>query len=170
MGADDASAVWISCAPTGYGDSTFQPYNGLTPVVTIFHSFNSSAGYLNLNVWADDTTQVLLDGNSIFAPVFTQSTCSGQLIGCLPDDVGQIHTDFGSGSHVLEFRLFPVGTGGNTASNPFGLLYTGGAFSPFQTNIPTQTPEPGTLALGGARAVLAGIALRLRRRGQSPEQ
>src|SRR5687767_9893326 len=63
----DKPAVWISYAGTGYGDPNFQPYNGTTPVVSIFENFTSAAGILTLNVWADDTSQVLLDGVSVFS-------------------------------------------------------------------------------------------------------
>lgn len=162
----DSSAVWISFAPTGYGDSTFQPTMGTTPVVSIFHNFTSSAGNLSLYVWADDTAEVLLDGVSIFAPQFTQSTCSGQPIGCQPQDYGLINTSFGSGSHQLEFRLFQVGTGGDTYSNPIGLLYTGAAVSGFDPHIPTETPEPATLALAGCALIGIAIASKVRRRAQ----
>jgi hypothetical protein len=60
---NDTSAVWISDAETGYGDSQFQPYEGTTPVVTVVENFQSGLGFLQLNVWADDTADVILDGN-----------------------------------------------------------------------------------------------------------
>jgi hypothetical protein len=163
MDPEDSSAVWISYAPTGYNDSSFQPYNGTSPAVSIFHNFTSGPGYLRLNVWADDTAEVLLDGTQLYAPVFTQSTCSGQPIGCLPDDFASIHAEFAGGSHQLEFRLFQVGTGGDSASNPFGLLYTGGAYSEFQSQV-SQTPEPGTWILGGSCLLAGAIIQQVRRR------
>jgi hypothetical protein len=152
----ESSAIWISHSETGYGDSDFQPFNGQTPVVRIYHDFTSAAGFLNLKVWADDTTEVLLDGVSIFEPKFTQSLCSGQPIGCRDVDAGIISNRFGSGAHRLEFVLFQVGGGVDSKSNPFGLLYTGTAA--------THLPEPGTMALAGVMLlVVAGMTKRFRR-------
>src|SRR5580700_3433997 len=108
------SAVWISYADTGYGGSTFQPYGGSKPVVTIYDTFQSDPGTLHLNVWADDTADVLLDGAYLYHAVFTQSICSGQPIGCRPDDVGVIDAPLSAGNHTLEFVLYQVGTGTNT--------------------------------------------------------
>ena len=137
----DHSAVWVSYADTGYGGSQFQPYEGTTPVASVLDSFTSGAGSLILNVWSDDTAAVYLDGNLLFAPVFTQSTCSGQPIGCRPQDLGSINTAIGAGKHTLQFNMFQVGTGGDTYSNPMGLLFTGTA---------PATPEPSSLLLLGS--------------------
>ena len=140
---------------SGYDDLVFVPFGGNAHVVSIFHEFTSGAGVLNLSVWADDTAWVLLDGVSIFAPVFTSSICSGQPIGCLPLHAGIIDTTFAAGAHKLEFRVFQLGKGLDPKSNPFGLLYTGTV---------THTPEPGTLALAGAvLLVIAGVKKRARR-------
>jgi hypothetical protein len=125
--AGDHAAVWISFADTGYGGSVLQPYQGKTPVVSVFDTFLSDSGTLNLDVWADDTADVLLDGSYLVHAVFTQNTCSGQAIGCRPKDVGKIVTPLSAGSHTLEFVLYQVGKGTNTTSNPFGLLFTGTA-------------------------------------------
>ena len=160
----DTPAVWISYALTGYGDPNFQPYNGTTPVVSIFQTFTSDTGFLTLNVWADDTSQVLLDGVSVFSPVFTQDVCSGQPIGCRPADFGVVSTPFETGTHELEFRLFQVGTGSNSTSNPFGLLFTGGAFSLADPTVITATPEPGTFAVGASILMVAFGMKRWQRR------
>src|SRR4051812_27172395 len=84
----DTSAVWISWDLTGYKDPVFQPKSG-TPI-SFFQPFISGAGFLTLNVWADDTAEVFLDGNLLIDPQFTQSTCSGQPIGCRPQDAGTL--------------------------------------------------------------------------------
>lgn len=155
--SSDNAAVWISYALTGYGDSSFQPPNGTDSVMSVIQSFTSAAGLLNLKVWADDTAEVLLDGVSIFAPKFTQSVCSGQPIGCRPEDGGVISSSLTAGDHQLEFRVFQVGTGGDSSSNPFGLLYTGTA--PERAN--ASAPEPGTIALSGL-VLLAALPLKKR--------
>jgi hypothetical protein len=152
-------AVWISYADTGYGGSTFQPYSGSTPVVTIYDTFQSDPGTLHLDVWADDTADVLLDGEYLYHAVFTQSTCSGQPIGCLPDDAGVINTPLSAGNHTLAFVLYQVGTGTNTWSNPFGLLFSGTA----PADPPITNPEPSSILLLGA-TIVAAFAARWKRR------
>jgi hypothetical protein len=148
----DDSAVWISYAPTGYGDSHFQPYQGTVPVVSIYSSFISGAGFLDLKVWADDTADVKLDGNYLKTAVFTQSTCSGQPIGCRPQDFELFTVPLTAGSHTLEFVLYQVGTGADTTNNPMGLLFTGTA--------PSEVPEPGVLSLVGLGLVGVGLMRR----------
>lgn len=152
--SNDTSAVWISHQDSGYQGSQFQPYQGMTLVMSVFHSFWSGAGNLILKVWADDTAGVFLDGNQLFAPVFTQSTCSGQAIGCRPQDFALINTAITAGFHTLRFDTYQVGTGTNTTSNPFGLLYTGTA--------PSAVPEPSTMAV--AAAGIAALACLRRQR------
>jgi hypothetical protein len=139
-------AVWVSYADTGYGGTTFQPYKGTTPVVTVYDTFQSGVGFLNLSVWADDTADVLLDGVFLYHAVFTQSICSGQPIGCLPGDAGVIDTPLSAGSHTLSFVLYQVGNGTDTFSNPFGLLFSGTA----PADPPITNPEPASILLLGA--------------------
>jgi hypothetical protein len=155
---NDTSAVWISDTESGYGDSQFQPYEGTTPVVTVIENFQSGQGLLQLNVWADDTADVILDGDYLTHAVFTQSICSGQPIGCRPQDDGQFSTLLNAGSHQLEFVLYQVGTGTDTTSNPFGLLFTGTA--------PAAVPEPAqALPLGCA---LIGLSFAFLRKRNAP--
>jgi hypothetical protein len=151
-----SSAVWISYAATGYGDSHFQTYSGTTPVVSIFTNFMSGDGLLDLKVWADDSADVILDGSYLKHAVFTQSTCSGQPIGCRPQDFELFSKPLAAGSHTLEFVLYQVGTGTDTISNPMGLLFTGTASS--------AVPEPGVLSLVGMG--LVGLGLLRRRTSQ----
>lgn len=146
----DSSAVWISYAKTGYADSNFQPYQGITPVFSVIKGFASGAGLLNLKVWADDSADVYLDGSILKSAAFTQSICSGQPIGCLPSDAGIFSTALSAGNHELKFVVYQVGTGTDTVVNPMGLLFTGTAPTP------AAVPEPSSLALlGGGILTLA---------------
>ena len=168
--ATDHSAVWISFADTGYGGSVLQPYHGTIPVVSVFDTFLSDSGTLKLHVWADDTADVLLDGSYLIHAVFTQNTCSGQAIGCRPEDVGNIVTPLSAGSHTLEFVMYQVGKGTNTTSNPFGLLYTGtapglGTARDFPPQDAVVVPEPASCLLFGTVMSCLGW---IQRRRKSP--
>lgn len=135
-----SDAYWISYADTGYQGVVFQPYHGTNVVATVTDTFTASAGeYLKMKVWSDDTAGVWLDGVLLWGPVFTQSTCSGQPIGCVPGDYKAFNLLMTStGTHTLQFDMYQVGTGTDTTSNPFGLLYTG------------AVPEPASMLLLGS--------------------
>jgi hypothetical protein len=161
----DHGAIWISDVDSGYGGTQFQQPEGTTPVVTVFDTFQSGAGKLTLNVWADDTASVLLDGTLLMPAVFTQSVCSGQAIGCRPQDVGNISAAISAGQHTLSFEMFQVGTGTNTIANPFGLLFTGtapAATSGTQASQDAGAPEPGTFVLLASTLAMGWLVLKRR--------
>jgi hypothetical protein len=134
-------------------------------VVTVLDTFQSGAGTLNLDVWADDTATVLLDNKVLMPAVFTQSVCSGQPIGCTPQDVGSITAALTAGSHTLSFQIYQVGTGTNTFTNPFGLLFTGTAPAPTsnsQSGPESGAPEPSTFLLLGPAFGIGWLVARWR--------
>lgn len=153
-----SSAVWISYADTGYQGNHFQPSLGSKQVVAITDTFTAAgSNVLNLQIWADDSAGVYVDGVQVFAPVYTQgSACSGQVIGCLPGQDGVLSNyHLGAGTHTITFDLYQTGTGTDTTSNPMGLLFTGSDVS---------APEPAALLLVGGG--LIGIGM-IRRRSKA---
>lgn len=149
-------AEWISYGDTGYGGSLLAPPSGTTVLATLSESFYAEAGsILNMRIWADDTTRVRINGVQVIAPNFTQDTCAGGSPGCQPHEFALISNFVfqTSGTQLLEFDLYQVGTGMNTTSNPLGLLYDGTL---------TSAPEPASLALLGLGLVALGRRLRTR--------
>jgi hypothetical protein len=158
-----SGAVWISYANTGIGGSTLAPQAGSAAnpagtavIMTVTETFAAGIGAtLSMQIWADDTARVLIDGVALIAANFAQGTCAAGSIGCEPNEFGTIEYTFTTdGTHTLAFEVFQVGNGTNPNDNPFGLLYAG--------TLTAAVPEPGTLALFGAG--LAGMGLLRRRR------
>jgi hypothetical protein len=143
----DTTAVWIGAVESGYGDPTFVP-SQTTPVYEITDTFTSTAGTLLLDVWADDSVNVYLNG-SLLPPPGTPnqgSICSGQPASCQPMEDGVFTGNVLNGSNTLTFDVYQTGTGTDTTSNPTGLLFTG----------TVSTPEPASVAI--LLAMLVGVA------------
>ena len=156
-----AGAGWISYANTGAGPGSFSPPDNILEPTAIFtqnfflpNADNSGS----IQVWADDTASVSLDGSPVGPPAdFTDgSNCANAAIGCIQDNFGTISlTGLGEGEHALTFDVYQTGGG------PFGLLYDGSVNS-VPSDTQSSTPEPGTFVLLGG-GLLALSALRWRR-------
>jgi hypothetical protein len=146
---------WISYGPTGFQDAgPAAPFAGETAVFSVFETFSlAGAGELSIEVWADDTAEVFLNGISLNEPNFSQATCADGPLGCEPGEGVPFTALLEAGEHTLRFDVFQVGTGTTTRVNPFGLLYAGSV---------AAVPEPGTLALLGAGLAAVGFARRRR--------
>lgn len=135
-----SQAVWIAYDDTGYGGTTLAPWDFTNPLMTITETWLASTGStLHLDVWADDTARIRIDGTEVIAPNFSQNICADGVIGCEPGEQGTLVYTFTSpGSHTVAFEVFQIGTGTTTTANPFGLLYVGEV---------SGVPEPSTYLL-----------------------
>jgi hypothetical protein len=135
-----SQAVWVSYNDTGYGGTTLAPWDFTNPLMTITETFLAGIGStLQLEVWADDTARVRIDGTQVIAPNFSQNICANGVIGCEPGEQGTIVYTFTSpGLHAVAFDVFQIGTGTTITANPFGLLYVGEV---------SAVPEPSTWLL-----------------------
>jgi hypothetical protein len=142
----DKSAYWIGAVDSGYNGADYvasQTY----PVYRITDTFTAStAATLELDVWADDSVNVYLDGveETPYGTNVPGSTCSGVPTSCTSNEGGVFNENVSTGGHILTFDVYQTGTTTGTNSNPTGLLYTG------------NVPEPGSVSI--LLAMLVGVA------------
>lgn len=148
---------WVSFADTG---STSDPgfYTVPNGVSVDFQDTFSLSGAISsayLDVLADDTVSVIVNGTTIYGANLGGSypTCSSIAIGCLSSTEGMFNTGQlmpylnANGMNTIDFVVY------QEAGSSYGLDYAGA--------ITTATPEPGTLLLLAAGFV-GLLALKLR--------
>jgi len=148
---------WISFTTTGdTSNSDFYTVPNGT-AVTFAESFTLNGPITSafLDVFADDTTSVVINGTTLYSANLTGNypTCSSIAIGCLTSTEGIFNTAQllpylnANGMNTIDFTVY------QQAGSSFGLDYAG--------SITTATPEPGTLLLLGA-AVFSLALLKFR--------
>jgi hypothetical protein len=148
-------AEWISNTDSGYSATdggTFQNLNTSSPIFDLSLTFTlDTSGTLALQVWADDSSTVTLspspnsvvygpngapassnlpNGDLALAITSQSPPCSGQVIGCTAVDGLTANYSLSAGSYTLTFSPYQTGTGQDTSSNPFGLLYSATVTAP----------------------------------------
>jgi hypothetical protein len=134
-------STWVSFTNTGNpSDPTFYTVpNGTGVTFTQQFTLDGTVTGAYLNVMADDTTSVILNGHTIYAAALNGSypTCSSQPIGCLTSTGGYFTlTNLApylndNGVNTLQFVVY------QEAGSSYGLDYSG----------KITTPEPSSLGL-----------------------
>jgi hypothetical protein len=139
---------WVSFGNTG--DHSTPGYFDVSTgtVVSFYHEFympgEATSGFLN--IMADDSTAVYLNGNLILteAPIENNSyaTCSDFATGCLESTTSSVNLMpyLVTGWNRLQFDV------AQRAGSSFGLNYSGIVVDPFEL---AAVPEPSTLILLG---------------------
>jgi hypothetical protein len=147
-----SDALWISYADTGRPGTVTAP---IGHAATFSETFSANAGsVLSLEVWADNTAAVVIDGLTVFNANFTSDAyCADGPIGCEAGEPGIINYIFqDAGEHTLSIDVYQGGSFDAPPGNPFGLLYTGSL---------TAVPIPAAVWLFGSGLLgLIGMARR----------
>ena len=148
---------WISDGPTGAHDDPgyFSPRDGTAITFTTDFILDGAITGATLDVLADDSTSVVLNGHTLIAADTTPgSRCANHPVGCLTTTEGvftfaQLAPYLVDGANTLSFRVVQVD------GSSFGLDFAGSVAD-------GPTPEASTTALMGAG--LLALLSRLRRK------
>lgn len=160
-------ALWVSYSDTGVDGTVLAPPRGAAsnpdgrqPIMSVSEALvvSPGGGRLLLDIWADDTADVYLDGLRLIAANFSQNICADGIIGCQPGENGTVDRLLAAGPHTLRFDVYQVGSGSTPDSNPFGLMYSGW----LSGSVTSGIAEPATVLLLGA--ALGGLGWLARHR------
>jgi hypothetical protein len=158
-------STWVGSTATSGPVGTVNPAFGYYTFTTNFTAASTGPYSGSLTLLADDTAEVILNGNVLvpFGSLGTDAHCGSQGVSCLIDQtmpLSGISLLTGTNANTLTFVVEQAGTGptGGTG-DPSGLDFQGTlASAPGLTSV----PEPSTLMLWGTG--LFGLAGAMYRR------
>ena len=149
------TSSWVSFTTSGNTSASNYAQVANGTVTSFFDSFSLSGTPTSgsIEVMADDSTSVLLNGHLLIAEASTTnntySTCSDFAIGCRGAYIINLPTDYlVAGDNVLQFDV------AQRAGSSFGLDYYG------TINTTAAVPEPSSMLLLGSGISAAFIRLR----------
>ena len=154
---------WVSNANTGniLAPGFIVVPNGTAVTFTATFTLTGTVTSAILNVFADDTASVVVNGTQIFPASFGHGfpECAAIPIGCITSTEGTFATSqlapyLKDGVNNIQFTVYQVG------SASFGLDYSGAI------NTVNTVPEPGTMLLLGTGLLGVAGAARRKLRGR----